>query len=73
MTSGRIPDGNRLHQISDDDLETCERAIAALELLVQKHGEFPECEHFIMLSAAIKRVRDDYGPHTHVRIIPADL
>jgi len=63
----------RLHQINDDDLETCECAIAGLEMLVQRHGELPEFEHFTMLRDAIRRVRDDYGPHTNQKIIPADL
>lgn len=58
----------RMHQISDDDLETCEAAISALKSLPRMPEE---CEHFDMLAAAIKRVRDDYGPHTNVRIIPA--
>jgi hypothetical protein len=64
------PTGTPLHQISDDALETCERAIAGLEMLVQRHGEFPEFEHFMMLRDAIQRVRDDYGPHSDVHIIP---
>jgi hypothetical protein len=62
----------RLFQINEDDLETCEQAIVGLEMIIQRHGELPEFEHFTMLRAAIKRVRDDYGPHTHVTIIPAD-
>lgn len=62
----------RYHQISDDDLETLENACAALELLVGVNGGTCEQEHYSMLADAIKRVRDDYGPHTNVTIIPAE-
>lgn len=62
----------RYHQISDDDLETCEAALVGLQSLVLRSANLPECEHFQMLAAAITRVRNDYGPHTNVTIIPAD-
>lgn len=59
----------KMHQINDDDLETCEAAIEYIYSVVLKFGDVYAVEHFTMLQAAIKRVRDDYGPHTNVRRI----
>lgn len=61
---------NRLFQINEDDLETCERALDALQPLVICFANSEHSEHFAMLVEAIKRVRNDYGPHTKVKIIP---
>lgn len=72
MDNPYIPAGQRFHQISDDDLETCEAAVEAIYSVVVKFGDDEAREHFEMLQAALKRVRNDYGPHTNVTIIPAD-
>lgn len=61
----------KMHQINDDDLETCERATEAIRPLVLTFGDHIAVEHFEMMCDAIKRVRDDYRPHTDVTIIPA--
>jgi hypothetical protein len=66
------PRGQPLYQIYEDDLETCEEAIQALRTLILTHGSKIDIEYADMLAAAIKRVRDDYGPHTNITIIPAD-
>jgi hypothetical protein len=57
----------KLFQISEDDLETCENAIREIDKLVP--ATQLEREHFEMLKAAIKRVRDEYGPHEIIAVI----
>lgn len=66
-TSDRIPDGERLKQIYEHDLDTCIEAVSELARFIPT--VLPWSEHLEMLQTILKRVKDDYGPHTNVRII----
>jgi hypothetical protein len=43
----------RFHQISEDDLETCEAALREFKFLVAHQGSSTIKEHFIMMEAAL--------------------